>query len=564
MYFTVITDTGLAKLAAATPGTPLVITHVAVGDGGGVYVAPVSTWTALTNEIRRDAVNRVYQSSLDATVFIVEGFLPKTVGGFTIREVGLFDSAGDLIAAAAYPATYKATEAEGGSSDMYVSTSFKHSNSTDVAISVDPSLIYATQQWVKDNNYGKKHAEYSASGLLRYLPFEVEDIVAEGAGGDFGYSAALSADGNTAIVGAYLYNASRGSAYVFTRDVSGSWILQQELTASDGAAGDYFGWSVSLSADGNTAIAGAYLDDVGANSTQGSAYVYTRDGAGTWTEQDQLTASDGAASDQYGYSVTLSADGYTAIVGAYSDDVGANVDQGSAYVYTRDGAGVWTEQDQLTASDGAAGDRFGCSVALSANGNTAIVGAHYDVVTVSNQGSAYVYTRDGAGAWTQQDRLNPGDAANGDQFGWSVALSADGNTALVGAYSDNVGANSNQGSAYLFTRDGAGVWTEQDQLTASDGAANDQLGSFVALSSDGNTALVGAFFDDVGANSNQGSAYVFTRDGAGVWIQQAQFIASDGVANDRLGRSVALSTDGNTAIAGAYGAGKAYIYTRIF
>src|SRR5207253_3207086 len=123
---------------------------------------------------------------------------------------------------------------------------------------------------------------------------------------------------------------------------------------------------------GNTAIVGAYGDDVGANMDQGSAYVFTRT-AGVWTQRQQLTAIGGAADDIFGYSVALSSDGNTAIVGAMADDVGANVDQGSAYVFTRTG-GVWTQQQQLTATSGAAGDNFGVSVALSNDGNTAIAG----------------------------------------------------------------------------------------------------------------------------------------------------------------------------------------------
>ena len=273
-------------------------------------------------------------------------------------------------------------------------------------------------------------------------------------------------------------------------------VQQAKLVASDGAVSDSFGRSVALS--GDTALVGAYFDDGGANRDQGSAYVFTRSG-GVWTQQAKLVASDGAANDYFGASVALWGD--TALVGAYGDAIGANTGQGSAYVFTRSG-GVWMQQAKLVASDGAATDGFGVSVALS--GDTALVGAYTDDVGVnSDQGSAYVFTRSGV-VWTEQAKLVASDGAANDYFGFSVALSGD--TALLGAYGDAIGANMGQGSAYVFTRSGV-VWTQQAKLVASDGAGNDNFGISVALS--GDTALVGAHLDDVGANSNQGSAYLF-------------------------------------------------------
>jgi len=420
---------------------------------------------------------------------------------------------------------------------------------------LDASLRYAPGQVMLQVN--DKGAAYPiAIDPLIYREYKV--IASDGAAGDFfGYSVALS--GDTALVGAYYdavgANSDQGSAYVFTRSGT-TWTQQEKLTASDGAAGDHFGVSVALS--GDTALVGAYGDNVGANPDQGSAYVFTRSGT-TWTQQGKLTASDGAASDYFGVSVALS--GGTALVGAYGDDVGAksDQDQGSAYVFTRSGT-IWTQQAHLTASDGAADDHFGVSVAL--NGDAALVGADLDDVGAnSDQGSAYVFWRSGT-TWTQQGKLTASDGAAYDFFGCSVALSGD--TALVGAYLDDVGANSDQGSAYVFTRSGTTV-TQQGKLTASDGAAYDFFGYAVALS--GDTALVGAHLDRVGGNSYQGSAYVFTRSGT-TWTQQGKLIASDGAAYDFFGNSVALS--GDTALVGAYeddvGAngsqGSAYVFTR--
>jgi len=369
-------------------------------------------------------------------------------------------------------------------------------------------------------------------------PFDLSYVeqkvtASDGAAGDnLGMSVTLS--GDTALVGAPCYdngmNADQGSAYVFTR--SGSiWNLQQKLTASDGSANDYFGWSVALS--GDTALVGANGDSIGANQYQGSVYVFVRSGS-TWSQQTKLTASDGAAGEQFGNSVALSGD--TALVGAIFDTVGSNGSQGSAYVFTRSGTS-WSQQAKLSASDGAANDQFGNSVTLS--GDTALIGA---VGGNTYQGSAYVFTRSGT-AWSQQAHLTASDGAAGDRFGTSVALSGD--TALVGVLGHTVGVNAGQGSAYVFTRSGS-TWNLQQKLTASDGAADDWFGSSVALS--GDTALVGAEGDSIGANQYQGSAYIFSRSGI-TWSQQAKLTASDGAANDHFGYSVALS--GDTALVGA-------------
>jgi hypothetical protein len=388
----------------------------------------------------------------------------------------------------------------------------------------------------------------------------------------FGHSVSLSGDGNTALVGAIFGDTAAGtragSAYVFTRTGT-SWTEQTKLTASDGATGDFFGFSVSLSGDGTTALVGAYRADTAAGFDVGAAFVFTRTGT-SWTEQRKLTAGDGTDSDHFGYSVALSGDGNTALVGANLDDT-AGGDEGSAYVFVRSGTS-WTEQQKLTASDGAAFDHFGVSVSLSGDGNTALVGAVFDDTAAgADTGSAYVFTRTGT-SWTEQQKLTAGDGRDSDLFGISVSLSGDGNTALVGAYADDIGTNENAGSAYVFTRSGTS-WTEQQKLTAGDGAFNDTFGISVSLSGDGNTALVGAYFDDTAAGADAGSAYVFTRSGTS-WTEQqkleAQVMGSDGAAVDRFGVSVALSGDGNTALVGAYlddtaagdDAGSAYVFVR--
>ena len=173
------------------------------------------------------------------------------------------------------------------------------------------------------------------------------------------------------------------------------WVQTAELTASDGAQEDWFGSSVAVS--GNVAIVGALEHTVGTNLEQGAAYVFVQDGT-TWTQQAELTASDGAVHDWFGSAVAITGD--TVIVGAPGRMVGAtSYYQGAVYVFVQEGTG-WSHQAELTASDGAADDRFGASVA--ADGATIIVGAPLHAVGPSyQQGAAYVFVQ-GDGTWTQQ------------------------------------------------------------------------------------------------------------------------------------------------------------------
>jgi hypothetical protein len=182
-------------------------------------------------------------------------------------------------------------------------------------------------------------------------------ITSDGAADDnFGNFISFSDD--TLLIGAD-YNddngANSGSAYVFTR-AGTNWSQQAKLVASDGAAGDNFGSFFSFS-DDTILIGVPYDDDNGSNS--GSAYVFTRSGI-TWTEQAKLVASDGTAGDNFGFCLSISGD--TALIGApYDDDKGAN--SGSAYVFTRSD-NTWTQQAKISSSDGTNGDTFGIAVSL--------------------------------------------------------------------------------------------------------------------------------------------------------------------------------------------------------
>ena len=331
---------------------------------------------------------------------------------------------------------------------------------------------------------------------------------------------------------------------------------EAKIQASDAQASDGFGESVSISSDGNTAIVGARWEDTPSTSA-GSAYIFTRSGS-TWSQQEKLTASDAQATDYFGMSVSISSDGNTVIVGAYLEDTGGITNAGSAYIFTRSGSS-WTQRAKIQASDPEASALFGFSVSISDDGNTVIVGARAVDTTAGNAGAAYIFTRSGT-TWSQQAKIQASDAEANDEFGTSVSISSDGDTAIVGAYKEDTLVDS--GAAYVFTRSGS-TWSQQQKLVASDAQASAEFGYSVSISSDGNTAIVGARYDGTTA-TNAGSAYIFTRSGT-TWAQQAKIQASDAQANDYFGWSVSISSDGNTAIVGAQyedTTGSAYIFTR--
>jgi hypothetical protein len=355
----------------------------------------------------------------------------------------------------------------------------------------------------------------------------LEVTASDGGSSDFfGASVAMSADGKTMIVGAYGANGNQGAAYVYSGT---NFVTEKKLTASDGGPNDHFGTSVAMSADGKTVIVGT----TGTSGNRGTAYVYS--GANYATEKI-LTASDGGANDYFGTSVAMSASGATVIVGANNN---AAV-RGAVYVYS--GANYATEK-KLTASDSVSGDTFGYSVAMNGSGATVIVGAIGKTVGVNTgQGAAYVYS--GANYATEK-KLIASDGGASDGFGKSVGISASGAAVIVGAFQKMVGANGNQGEAYIYN--GPNYATEK-KLTASDGAGSDFFGAAVAMSGDGTAAIVGAFYKQNDANLFQGAAYVYNGTN---YATEKKLLPSDGAANDNFGNAVALSADGTAAIVGA-------------
>jgi hypothetical protein len=321
----------------------------------------------------------------------------------------------------------------------------------------------------------------------------------------------------------------------------------EKLTGSGETEEGELGFSVALSSDGNTALVGGYQDNEG----HGAAWVFTRSGT-TWTQQgSKLTGSGESGAGEFGANVALSSDGNTALIGG----VGDNSDHGAAWVFTRSGS-TWTQQGSKLTGSGESGEgEFGSSVALASEGNTALIGGSQDNGEI---GAAWVFTRSGS-TWTQQgSKLTGSGESEAGEFGTSVALSSEGNTALIGGPSDNASV----GAAWVFTRSGS-TWTQQgSKLTGSGESGEGEFGANVALSSDGNTALIGGSSD----NSHVGAAWVFTRSGS-TWSQQGSKLTGSGESGSaRFGSSVALASEGNTALIGgprdSSSKGAAWVFTR--
>ncbi len=373
---------------------------------------------------------------------------------------------------------------------------------------------------------GNAHATLAPDGLL----------AGESGAGRFGESVALSASGDTALIGAPTVDGEAGTVRVFMRTGS-TWTEQAELAPKSGEeiGNGELGSSVALSAEGTTAVIG----DPGDNGGAGAAWVFTRSEGGAWTQQSgKLTGSGEEGEGRFGTSVGLSAEGDAALIGGPGD--AGKV--GAAWVFTLSGE-AWSEQGtKLTGTGESGAGEFGRSVALSKQGTTALIGAPGDS---SQVGAAWAFAASSEGAWSQQGEKLTGSGESGaGELGRSVALSSDGSTALLGGPADNT----NTGAAWVFTRSEAAAWSQQgEKLTGGEEEGEGQFGSSVALSSDGNTALLGGPAD----NTNTGAAWVFARSEAAAWSQQGgKLTGGEEEGEGQFGSSVALSSDGNTVLVG--------------
>ena len=522
------TGEGLVELRWEAPTDPLTVTGYKLIQDDLSRQDDAPDWTAIPE-------------SDSATVsYTVSGLTEEIEYSFAVRAVNnAVDSNGVAIGTS-------------DSSDEVTVTLVAKPN-TPTSLNADAGDTQVTVKWGDNND-----PLITAYQLLQ-LP-ETKLTVENGAADDeFGASVAI--DGDTAVVGAY--RGGDGVVYVFVRDAQGVWRQAGTLTASDGATDDKFGTAVAV--DGDTVVVGAPGDDSDIDgdlvdeTDVGSAYLFTKPVSGweTAPETAKLVASDGAANDEFGISIAVS--GNIVVVGARGDDT----DNGIVYVFakptTSNGWADWAdtsgdETAKLTASDGAANDELGISVAI--DGVTVVAGAHLHDIddngsSILNTGAAYVFVRPGTGWATgnQTAKLTASDRAANDEFGTSVGV--DGDTIVVGAPGDESG----EGSAYVFAKPKNGDWatsTETAKLSASDGAAGDEFGTSVAV--DGATIVVGSWGEDEGytgvAVTNAGGAYVFALE-SGVWSEELDLFAYDGNTRNHFGWSVAVA--GETVLVGSPG-----------
>ncbi len=486
----------------------------------------------------------------DSSELSVSGTLTGAVGYFKASNTGASDWFGWAVALSADGST------------LAVGAIFEASNATGIdGDESDNSLAFAGAVYVFTRSAGA----WVQQAYVKASNTDAHDR--------FGTAVTLSADGSTLAVGAHYEDSNAtgiggnesdnsasgsGAVYVFTRS-AGAWSQQAYVKASNTDAGDQFGTALALSADGTTLAVGAadessnatgiggYEGDNSAGNA-GAVYVFTRSAGGAWSQQAYVKASNTDADDRFGYALALSADGTTLAVGAADESSNATgIDgnesdnsaggSGAVYVFTRSAGGTWSQQAYVKASNtGDAFDHFGWAVALSADGTTLAVGAHGEASNATGiggnesdnsargSGAVYVFTRS-AGVWVQQAYVKASNTDANERFGTAVALSADGNTLAVGAFLEDsnatgIGGNeidnlaSSAGAVYVFTRS-AGAWVQQAYVKASNTDTDDRFGQAVALSADGSTLAVGAYFEDSNTTGIGGDQFNNDASGSG-------------------------------------------------
>jgi hypothetical protein len=411
-------------------------------------------------------------------------------------------------------------------------TALDHQLGKSVSLSADTALLgvpgfSAAYVFTRSNNQWTQQAKLRG-----------DDLAVSETASQFGTAVQIS--GDSALVGAFGTNA----AYVFTRSAN-VWTQQAKLIPPNSLASGDFGLAVAIESD--TAVIGSPGATISSLQNRGCLDVFARTGS-TWSHQQRLVASTGAALDRLGSAVALS--GNTLIGGLDSMDP---LEPGASYEFTRSGS-VWSQQARIAPATGTAGSRFGSALAL--DGNTAAIGAPYE-----NAGATYVFVRSD-NSWTQQTKITPQNGVSGDCFGSSIALRSGSLVAGSPQAATDAGPESGSAEIHVFQTTS---WSFQAKLVAGNTPSFDLAGSAVALSAD--TALLGVPREDSAAGADSGAAYVFVRSGTR-WSRQAKLHASDPTAAALFGSAVALEQD--TALIGAplatvssnAAAGAAYVFRR--
>ncbi|YCO00524.1 FG-GAP repeat protein [Vibrio sp. VNB-15] len=487
-----------------------------------------------------------------------------------------------------------------------VNSTSKQINLNELLTSNATFFVVATN---KDGSEKSNEVSIEPSVLLKSIGFLKASN--SDSGDNFGHAVAVSDDGSTVAIGAIKESgtandltsnkvALSGAVYVYQKS-GNDWNQAAYLKASNADAGDEFGYALALSGDGKTLAVGAIqeasstkgidgnqLDNSSAAS--GAVYVYVNDGS-SWKQQSYIKSSNSDFIDAFGFSIALSSDGSTMLVGApgegsaaqtingtQSDNTGSL--SGAAYLFERQN-NLWTQTDYLKASNTDKQDSFGYDVALSANGLLAIVGAPGEDSNTSqingdqtdnshsNSGAVYVFSNNGT-TWSQESYLKAINNDKEDQFGYSVSTNLDGTVIAVGAFKEASDSETNgndadnsalaSGAAYVYHKEQS-QWVNKAYIKAANSDASDQFGTDVQLSNDGHTLAVGAphessssvgFYGDLQLNDamSAGAAYLYTNTG-GVWSQSEYIKSPNTNAGDEFGHAIALSGNSNTLVIGA-------------
>ncbi|MDF1698315.1 MAG: hypothetical protein P1U56_20870 [Saprospiraceae bacterium] len=382
---------------------------------------------------------------------------------------------------------------------------------------------------------------------------ENQKIVADNPEFDFEFGSSVAFEGDYAVIGAPQFSEFQeswgiGDAYIFHRE-NDTWVQTQKISANDAVTNDRFGCSVDISGD-YIAIGSNYAN-IGSNASQGAVYIFKRT-LNTWSQINKLVASDGLSYDWFGSDVSL--DGATLCVSAPTH---GSDNHGAVYIYKRNGSS-WTETTKLspTTSDFA---NVGSSIDLQ--NNYLMIGAPgVNVSSNTAQGKVFVYTYNGA-SWSLQDEITADDGVAQDRFGSSVAI--DNLNAVIGAPNRDVGSYTNQGVAYIYTRSGSN-WNLVNSVNAAEGEAYHFFGDVVDIS--GDEIVIGSDNYDHLGNSFQGAAYLFEKISSTKVIRKSKALASDGNKNHYYGCAIHMSDDllfiGAKNADGDNGRGAVYILTK--
>jgi hypothetical protein len=410
------------------------------------------------------------------------------------------------------------------------------------------TIYYVRVRYVNNASYMSLWSNPSSFTTSDSLPiYQTSKLLSSdnNLGDYFGYDVDISGNGNAIVVGSYgaeSVNTDTGAAFVYKR-IDNNWIQETKLVASDVETGDYFGYAVSISGDGNTVVVTSPLENE-VTIQAGAAYIFKYVG-GSWVQDIKITDINGSYLDRLGVATAVNYNGDRVAIGAAWRNSGSYWDNGAVYVYRLESS-IWYLEAILEANIGETYAYYGRAVGMSANGSVIVVGAAYADVVGYESGAAYIYTREGNN-WTETTRLVPSDATAESYFGESVAISGDGNTVAIGAHLADT-TLPDTGAVYIY-RNLNGTWVQSYKVMPTEVNTGDKFGLCVSLNSNG-TLLTVAAENVSGGPSTSGGCYLFALTEAG-WTQQSVLLSTDIEVGDGFASSSVISGDGSTIIMGS-------------